>query len=179
MLGMRVLLLALWLSVGSIASALAADNTPLKVKPGLWEITSDNEHSGAPPIPPEELAKLSPEQREKVAAAMKGTMGPQHRVEKHCVTQADIDKGFERMMGGGRCTQKVTSSSATLREGSFTCTGEGNASGTYRFEARSAESVVGNFNMAMTHGANTMTVKSTMQGKWLGADCGDVKRRGQ
>jgi hypothetical protein len=27
----------------------------------------------------------------------------------------------------------------------------------------------------MTSGANTMTMKNDMQGKWLAADCGDVK----
>lgn len=63
MLGMRVV--SLTLCVGFIAAlpAPAADNTPLKVKPGLWEMTSDSERSGAPPIPPEALAKMSPEQR--------------------------------------------------------------------------------------------------------------------
>ena len=179
MLSMRVASLGLWLSVGSLVPALAADNTPLKVKPGLWEMTSDSEHSGMPPIPPEALAKMSPEQRAKLEAAMKGSMGPQHRVMKHCVTQEDIDRGFEKMdkMGQGQCTQTVVSSTATVREGRFQCSGSGNSSGTYRFEARSPESVVANWNMTMSNGANAMTMKNDMQGKWLGADCGDVKPR--
>jgi len=28
----------------------------------------------------------------------------------------------------------------------------------------------------MGNGGNAMTMKNNMQGKWLGADCGDVKR---
>jgi len=52
MLGMRVASLGLCLGVASLVPALAADNTPLKVKPGLWEMTSDSERSGMPPIPP-------------------------------------------------------------------------------------------------------------------------------
>ena len=63
MLSMRVASLALWLSLASLVPALAADNTPLNVKPGLWELTSDTERSGAPQIPAEALAKMSPEQR--------------------------------------------------------------------------------------------------------------------
>lgn len=177
----RIIAVGIAISIGALP-ALAADNTPLKVKPGLWEMTSDSEHSGAPPIPPEALAKMSPEQREKLESAMKGAMAPQHRVDKHCVTQADIDKGFDRMdqMGRGKCTQNVTSSTATLRQGSFTCAGAGgpgSSSGTYRFEARNPESVVGTWDMTMSNGGNTMKMKSAMQGKWLGADCGDVKPR--
>lgn len=173
----RVMVLGIGMSVAALLPALAADNTPLQLKPGLWELTSDSEHSGMPPIPPEALAKMSPEQRAKVEAAMKGSTGPQHRVVKHCVTQQDIDRGFEKMdkMGEGKCTRTVLSSTATVREGRFQCSGPRNSSGAYRFEARSPESVVANWNMTMSNGGNTMTMKNNMQGKWLGAECGDVK----
>ena len=177
--GIRVVSLGLGLCLG-IAAALPAradDKTPLAVKPGLWEMTSDMQHSGAPPIPPEALARMSAEQRQKMEQMMQGAMAPQHRVDQHCVTAEDIKHGFDRMdqMNRGQCTQKVTTSSATLHEGTFACTGQGNSSGSYRFEAKSPESVVANWNMTMTSGANTMTMKSDMQGKWLAADCGDVK----
>ncbi len=177
MLGTRVVSLTLSLGIAVTLPALAADNTPLKVKPGLWEMTSDSERTGAPPIPPEVLAKMSPEQRAKFEAAMQQSTGPRHRVVKHCVTQADIDKGFEEMerMGHGKCTQNVTSSTSTLRAGTFNCAGPENASGTYRFEVRSPESVVGNWDVTMSNGGKTMNMKNALQGKWLGADCGDVK----
>jgi hypothetical protein len=159
---------------------LAAENTPLNVKPGLWEVTSDSEHSGTPPIPAEALARMSPEQRAKLEAAMQQSMGPQHRVAKRCVTQADIDKGFADMehMGHGNCTQNVASSTSTLRAGTFSCTGPENTSGTYRVEARSRESVVANWDVTTSNAGNTMKMKSAMQGKWLGADCGSVKPKG-
>ncbi len=174
---MRLVFIGICLSGGALSAALAADNTPLKVRPGLWEMTSDSEHSGTPPIPPEALARMSPEQRAKFEAAMQQSMGPRHRVVKHCVTQADIDKGFEKMenMGHGKCTQNVASSTSTLRAGTFTCNGPENASGTYRFEARSPESVVANWDVTVSNAGRTMKVKSAMQGKWLGSDCGSVK----
>lgn len=174
---MRILVVGVGMGVVAALPARADDNTPLAVKPGLWEMTSDMQHSGAPPIPPEALAKMSPEQRQKVEQAMQGAMGPQHRVDKHCVTAEDIKKGFDRMdeTSRGQCTQKVTASSTTLHAGTFSCAGQGNRSGSYRVEAKSPESVVANWNMTMTRGADTMTMKNDMQGKWLGADCGDLK----
>ena len=172
----RILVVGIGTVIVTALPARAADNTPLAVKPGLWEMASDMQHSGAPPIPPEALAKMSPEQRQKVEQAMQGAMAPQHRVDKHCVTAEDIKNGFDRMdqMSRGQCSQKATMSSATLHEGTFTCTGHANSSGSYRFEAKSPESVVATWNMTMTSGANTMTMKNNMQGKWLAADCGDV-----
>ncbi|HKW52837.1 MAG TPA: DUF3617 domain-containing protein [Stellaceae bacterium] len=176
MYSVRIMVVGIGMGIVALP-ALAADNTPLAVKPGLWEMTSDTQHSGAPPLPPEALARMSPEQRQKVEQAMQGAMAPRHRVDKHCVTAEDIKSGFDRMdrMGRGQCTQKVTTSSATVHEGTFACTGEGNSSGSYRVEAKSPEAVVVSWNMTMTSGANTTTMKNDMRGKWLGADCGDVK----
>ena len=174
----RILVAGIGLAILAALQARTDDNTPLAVKPGLWEMTSDMQHEGAPPIPPEALAKMSAEQRQKMEQAMQGAMGPQHRVDKHCVTAEDIKNGFDRMdqMSRGQCTQKVTTSSTTLHEGTFTCAGrEGNSSGSYRFEAKSPESVVANWNMTMTGGGKAMTMKNDMTGKWLAADCGDVK----
>jgi hypothetical protein len=177
MLSKRLVLLTYCLGTAAALPALAADNTPLNVKPGLWEMTSDSEHSGTPPIPPEALATLTPEQRAKLEAAMQQSMGPQHRVMKHCVTQADIDKGFGEIeqMGHGKCTQKVASSTSTLRAGTFSCTGAETMSGTYRFEAPSPEAMVAHWDMTMSNGDKSMQMKSVTQGKWLGADCGDLK----
>jgi uncharacterized protein DUF3617 len=175
---MRILVLGIGVGVVAALPAVADDHTPLAVKPGLWQMTSDTQHSGAPPIPPEALAKMSPEQRQKMEQIMQGATAPRHRVDKRCVTAEDIKKGFDGMdrLGRGQCTQKVTTSSATLRAGTFACTGQGNnSSGSYRFEAKSPQSVVLNWNVTMTNGGNTMTMKNDMQGKWLAADCGDVK----
>ena len=163
------------LGVAAMVPALAADNTPFKVKPGLWEITADIERNGIPPLPPDVLARLTPEQRAKLAQQA----GPHHSVRKQCITQADVDKGFEPMadMERANCTRTVTSSTATLRAGRITCTGEMTGSGNYRFEARTPDSVIGNWDATMSHGGSPMTMKGAVQGKWLGSDCGDVKPR--
>lgn len=174
---LRLVSLALCSGLLLGGAAQAADNTPLNVKPGLWEMNIDSEGSGAAPIPPDVLARMSPEQRAKVEAAIEHAMAPRHSVVKRCITQADIDKGFDEMAqrGGGKCTHTVTSSTSTLRTGSFTCTGRENTSGTYRFEARSPESVAANWDVTVSNGGNSMRVKNVIEGRWLGADCGSVK----
>jgi hypothetical protein len=177
---MRVVSIGICVSACALFSAFAADNgTPLKVKPGLWEITSEGQNSGTPPIPPEALANLTPAQRAQMEARIKEAMsqGAQRRVVKRCVTQQEIDQGFDKLnqMSQGQCTQTITSSSATLREGRLQCTGATTASGVYRFEAPSPERVNGSWDMTMSDASHSMKVKNTLQGKWLGADCGNIK----
>jgi len=41
------------------------------------------------------------------------------------------------------------------------------------------QSIRGNLNLVVSGGANTMTIKRVMQGKWLGSDCGSVKPEGE
>lgn len=177
MLVLRLVSLTLCSGLVLGVAAHAADNTPLNVKPGLWEMNVDSEGSGAAPIPPDVLARMSPEQRAKLEAVMQHAMAPQHRVVKRCVTQADIDKGFEEMeqRDGGKCTHTVTSSTPALRTGSFTCTGRENTSGTYRFEARSPEAVVADWDVTVSNSGKAMRMKNVTQGRWLGADCGSVE----
>ena len=45
---------------------------PLNVKTGLWEVTTTVSTSGQMPIPPDLLAKLTPEQRAKFEQQMSG-----------------------------------------------------------------------------------------------------------
>jgi hypothetical protein len=176
MRGMWVVLVGICVGAWSLPVAMAADNTPLKVKPGLWEITSEGHNSGMPAIPPEALARMTPEQRAQMEARMKG----ERRVVKRCVTQQEIDQGFDKLdkMNQGHCNQTVVSSTATLREGRLQCSGASNASGTYRFEAPNPETVSGGWDMTMGSADHPMKMQNNLKGKWLSTDCGDVKPGG-
>jgi hypothetical protein len=179
MRAMKVISIGICISAAALLAARAADNTPLKVNPGLWEITSEGQNSGTPPIPPQALAQMSPDQRAQMEAQFKAMMAKQaqRRVVKRCVTQQQIDEGFDKLdkMSQGQCSQTVTASTPTLREGRLQCTGATTGSGTYRFEAPSPESVNGTWDMTTTGDAShTMNVKNTFQGRWLSADCGTV-----
>jgi hypothetical protein len=179
MRAIRVISIGICVSAAAVLSALAADNTPLKVKPGLWEITSEGQNSGTPPIPPEALAQLSPDKRALMEAHMKDMMAKQgqRRVVKRCVTQQEIDQGFDKIdkMSQGQCTQTITSSSSTLREGRVQCAGTTTSSGTYRFEAPNPESVTLHWDMTVSGTSHSMNAKHNVQGKWLSADCGTIK----
>jgi hypothetical protein len=43
------------------------------------------------------------------------------------------------------------------------------------FQIKGGVQMTGKINVVMTSGSKTMTVNSTLQGKWLGASCGAVK----
>ena len=61
------------LIITASAGLWAADRyQPLDVKTGLWEVTTTVSTSGQMPIPPDLLAKLTPEQRAKFEQQMSG-----------------------------------------------------------------------------------------------------------
>jgi hypothetical protein len=43
------------------------------------------------------------------------------------------------------------------------------------FEVSGAEQITGTVHAVRTAGGKSMTVNSTIHGKWLGASCGDIK----
>src|SRR6266850_6050685 len=93
----------------------AADLTKPNIKPGLWEVSIDPHVSGEMPIPEDQLAKMTPEQRARLQAAMKSHManGGKPRVYKECMTPEKIARGFEIDPHGedASCKRNVVSSS--------------------------------------------------------------------
>ncbi len=171
----RTILLGLGLGAVVITAAVAAT---LDVKPGLWEVTSQGEASGMPPIPPQALAQMSPEQRAQVMAAMQGAMSRinQPNVTRSCITQKILDRGLDlQRQGNENCKQNVISSTSQSLDMHVECTGQQRANGTLHIDAINTETFSGTFDVVTTDGTNTMTMKRTMQGKWLGSDCGSVK----
>jgi len=160
------------------ASAVAA-GTQLAVTPGLWEITSTNHTTGAPPIPPDALAKLSPDQRARFEAMMKAQQQNQGRthVFKSCLTAEQLKRGFTLGPTNpqDKCQKTVVSSTSKVLEVHLECTGQDHAVGTFHYEALTPKTVAGKMDIVVTRGAQSMTVKNDMRGKWVAADCGNVK----
>ncbi len=159
----------------------AADGfKPLDVKLGLWETTSSFQTSGMPQvnIPPDALARMTPEQRAKVEEMMKG-MGsgsPRTTTTKSCMTREKMNK--QQMFTDNKmdCTKTVVSSSSSKLEMRVQCTADGaKTNGTFRVESMNSENVKGSMQMVTTGGDHTVNMNSTFTSKWLGADCGDVK----
>ena len=157
----------------------AADYKPLDVKTGLWENTMTTQMTGMPPIPDELLAKMSPEQRARMEEARKAreAKGAQTSTHKSCITKEDLNKPLNFGDDKGACTRTFTTSTSTRQEIHMECAmGNIKSSGDVKIEALNSETVKGTGQMSSTGGGPGMKMNMTFSGKWLGSDCGDLKK---
>ena len=163
----------------------AADKlTPLNIKEGLWEMTVTHSMTGMPAIPADTLAKMSPEQRARVEAAMKqsGMSGPTADVHKECVTREKLDKQLafdENRKDKDRdqdkdCTRTVVNATGSKLEIKFHCE-QSSTDGTLLLEAVASDSVKGSMHSVTNSHGRTMNMDFTFSSRYLGAACGDVK----
>jgi len=150
----------------------ADDLTPLEAKPGLWESTVTIQTTGMPTLPPEALARMSPEQRARIEA----TMNAPH-TSQSCMT-AD---SFKKPLAFGdnpnaTCKRTITTSGAGGMDFHVECdnprfksTGDGHV------QALSPESIKGETTMNTIMQGRTITSKVTINSRWLSSDCGNVK----
>jgi len=166
-------LASLALALGTVAQA---QTTP-PIKPGLWQISSDRQVDGqkAPDLG-EHMKKMSPEMRKRMEDNMK-----QHGVDmsggagnmKMCMTRESLDQG--RWQGEeGNCKTDFTSRTASSWKWRSSCSqppsqtdGEASFAGPEAYTVKSSTT--------MTLQGQTRVTKMVMSGKWLGADCGDLK----
>jgi len=149
---------------------------PLNVKPGLWETTRTYTSSGAPPVSPEILAKLSPQQRARLEQRVNAhSAGNTNTVtDKHCVTKEDIEKA-DFGQGKGECTYNIETSTSTRAKGTYSCIVEGmNVNGSIDITASDPEHITGSSQGSLNGGGRTMNVESTFTSKLLGASCGNA-----
>jgi hypothetical protein len=170
-----------------LVSVAALGGERVAVKPGLWEFSNLTLNSGVPPIPEDMLAKMPPEARARMEAAMqgRGSAGPgAARTYRQCITEQDLEHPFRPEEDKEtHCTHKVLSRTATSMAVEMECTSlgkhEGTVHGTFKWRAPTSESMSGTIDMTVTAEGRTMTHQSTITGKWLGTDCGTVKPRKQ
>jgi hypothetical protein len=166
---------------GLCAAGAALAQTPaLDLKPGLWQITSTGSMTGAPPIPPETLANMTPEKRAQVQAMMQAAMAHagEPQIAQRCVTEDQLRRGlnFDERPNPS-CHRTMVSTSSTLLVVHEECTGARPMVGDFRFTALDRETMKGDITVVMGTSANATTVQRSLQGKWLGSECGDVKPR--
>jgi hypothetical protein len=147
-------------------------------------MSTSGETTGAPPIPPELLAQMPPDRRAKFEAAIAASRARASApyTLKRCITPDNLQRGLDvdDKYSNDRCKPTVVSSTASVMDMRVQCAGpKQNVSGTFHFEAAKPEAVTGTINMTISVGGNVMTMKRVIQGKWLGADCGDVKESGK
>ena len=170
---MRRMVAGFALSLAGFALRAADSLQPLAVKAGQWAITRTTENSGMPPIPAETLARLSPEQRARMEAAMKARQGAHTVVSQSCVTPDQLKKSFDIGIEQRNCTRQIVTSTSAKQEVHFECTGTSGMkqSGSIVVEAVAADRIKGAVHMTASGAGNTMSVDSNFTGKWLGAAC--------
>lgn len=168
----------------SLLAILPARAESLDIKPGLWEVTpapmapggagAGQGMPGLAQMPPDVLAKLTPEQRamvqQRLAAMASGTPKPY----RMCITQEVLQKGLADRPQG-HCTHTVVSSTAQEMVLGIKCTGQTNATGTIHVTAVDQQTVTMQTDMTVQHGDLTMPMHRTAQSRWIADDCGDVK----
>jgi hypothetical protein len=158
--------------------AHAADSIKLNVKPGLWEFSSAGQSSGVPPIPDDALARLTPEQRQQFQAAIQSSMGSASKPKlfKKCITPEEVEKGFDLQESkDSTCQRSVVSATSSEFQIHAVCSrSEGSTTVDSHFQTSGADQVVGTVHVVTTRAGKTMTIDSSVNGKWLGASCGNV-----
>lgn len=127
-----------------------------------------------------QMASMSPEQRKQVEQMMASrgvSMGPQGTTVKACVTKEEAERKTVPHMARGDCTQDVVSRTANSVKVKWQCSGKDPSSGEGEMNFSSDKAYTGKSVMHVTRGSKTETTNSEMAGKWLGADCGNVKPR--
>jgi hypothetical protein len=158
-------------------STWAADYQTMDVKPGQWETTVSGQMTGMPTIPPDVLAKMTPEQRAKFESAM-GARGAKPMVSTSCRTKEKIAQGWTTGQQSTKsCTTTVITSSSSKQEVHLECDHDGKkTSGTIKVEAVDSEHTRGSFQMtAAADGNHQMSMNYTFTSKWLGAACTESK----
>ena len=154
-------------------AASAAPTTPLKVKPGAWEMTHTMrlESHGAPPG----TDPLSPEQRARFEAAMQArAKNPRARTHRQCVTKQKLDRmAFDTH--DTECTNTNMQSSATRWEADTTC--KVGAHGHSVIEAPSSDKVSGKTVMHMPANQGSATTTMEITGRWISDSCEGITRR--
>jgi Protein of unknown function (DUF3617) len=171
--------LLLVLIVCSSLCVLATDAiTPLNVREGLWEVTVTHSMSGAPAVPPDVLANMTPEQRARIADAMKqsGVGEPKTDVRKECITKEKLAKHLAFSSNRGECTRTVVSSTGSKLELKIHCEEKQNITdGALVLEALNSDSVKGTMHSVVNSSGRNMIMNFTFTSKYLGETCGDVK----
>jgi len=152
----------------------AADKTPLNAKTGLWQVTVNHTTSGQIGIPPDVAAKLTPEQRAQVEAAMKnrsGAGGSKPATYDKCITKEDLTKDpFSN--DKQNCSEKVIKSTSSDLEVQETCANpQGKSDAHINLHVVDSEHVKGTGHVVSLIGGRTMNVDLNFDSKWKSASC--------
>ncbi|HYE41673.1 MAG TPA: DUF3617 domain-containing protein [Ramlibacter sp.] len=170
---MRILSLAAAALLASACLPLCAQT----MKPGLWEINNNTKGDGTDAAMAQlqqQMAQMSPQQRKQMEAALaqqgvKMGQGAGGMAVHMCFTQEMIERDDLLVQQGCKVTKNQRSGST--RHFAFTCSTPP-SSGEGRVSHAGSEAYTSSMTVKTAAGETT-TMATT--GKWLRADCGNVK----
>ena len=157
----------------------AAAQTPSPMKAGLWQVHIERQENGQDmPDPSERMRErmktMTPEQRQRIEEMMKkqGVAPGAGGVTKLCYSQKMVERGD--WSDQSSCKTAYSSRTATSWKWHSSCPAAG-----YEGDGEASFSDPEHFTVTSS-GVSTIegkerTTKFTRTGKWLGADCGDLK----
>jgi hypothetical protein len=164
--------LALGISATVLSAGLSLDLTP-----GLWEFSIAGSASGVPTIPPEAMARMKPEQRVMLQAMLIALIAEANKPHtlRMCITPAELRAGFDpdRLSYPG-CRHNMRSTVTDHLDMQIECRGKDPLEGRLRISAVNRRRVEGDLELDAGHGPDRLTVRQSVQGSWLGRNCGDT-----
>jgi hypothetical protein len=167
------------LALGAISAWAAAQSQSLNVKTGQWQTTLIINSGGTLAMPEDSMAKLTPEQRARVEAAMKQMSKPKTitRTNQDCLTQDELNRGTPFKPDDKRCTQKVLSSTSSSLSVEQDCSEDSITTRTVMsLEARNPELVNGTGTTTVHSEGHTYTSKVNFTSKWLSGLCSNKSK---
>jgi hypothetical protein len=163
------------------ASAAGAQS----MKPGLWEITSKMQSGNGQmekqmAEAQQRMANMPPDQRKMVEEMMArqgmkmGTAGGGGMTMKVCMTKEMVERNEMPSQQRGDCKTTSQARSGNTMKMAFACTNPpSSGEGQFTFNGSDGYTMKMAVNTTVQGKPETMNMDAT--GKWLGADCGDVK----
>ncbi len=172
--------LSLWIiSALALAAISARAQTAPKMKAGLWQVHIEQERDGQKVANGSERMKehmkdMTPEKRKQFEDMMKQRGVDLNATDamRVCYSQKMVDRGA--WTDQGVCKTDFSNRSATSWKWHSVCSAlsyEGDGEATFA----DPDNFIVKSSGVMTAGGKTVKVSSTRVGKWLGADCGDLK----
>jgi hypothetical protein len=166
-----------------LAGALLPAAAQQRLKPGLWEMTQKMQGNAQMDQAMAEMRKqlesMPPEQRKQMEAVMAGRgvqmsgMGAGGMSVRICLTKEMVERDEVPAASGDCKTTRQQRSGNTLKM-AFSCSNPP-SSGESEVTLASAEAFTSRTRATTTAGGKPETVNVEGSGKWVSADCGNVK----
>ena len=169
-------------ALAAVVIATAGAAHAQNLKPGLWEHgftmkSSSGEVEKSMAQAKAEMARLPPDQRkmmEQMLARQGVGMTPQGHTVRVCITPEQASR-TELPDGDGKCEQKSLQRSGGTIRTSFVCAGPPPTSGHSEITLKGDTAYSGRSVVDTTVKGKPERMTMDVTGKWLSADCGNVK----